>query len=300
MHLRAFATAVVMACALTGCADAGVMGGRAEPGGDATSEFSPRRVDQALLTADDLGGPFRLADDEDHEFDSGVDSYDARFGCLTALDVLDNKANDPADAAHEFDTGTEDAVANVLTAVISYRSVDVAEKAMDDLDRELTRCKPVDYTEPDDGTRWEMDPQADTEVRAKGGDRQTTVTGVGIFSGGDVVQHRVARGGRHRRPGRAQCRGRGDGRPHRRPRGLPGRGDPGRRGPAGRGHRARGSALTREGPRRLRPGWRRSRRLSNTRLISKGPAGRESPPAGPRSAERQRTAAAAATTSTRP
>ncbi len=176
---------MLLALALTGCAGAGVMGGRAEPGGDATREFSPRRVDEALLTADDLGGPFRLADDEDHEFDSGVDSYDARFGCLTAFDVLDNKANDPADAAHEFDTGSEDAVANVLSAVISYRSVDVAEKAMDDLDRELTRCKPVEYTDPDDGTRWEMDPQSDTEVRADGGDRQTTVSGVGAFSGGE-------------------------------------------------------------------------------------------------------------------
>ena len=176
---------MLLALALTGCADAGVMGGRAEPGADASSEFSPRRVDEALLTADDLGGPFQLATDEDHEFDSGVDSYDARFGCLTALDVLDNKANDPADAAHEFDTGSEDAVANVLTAVISYRSVDVAEKAMDDLDRELTRCKPVDYTDPDDGTRWEMDPQSDTDVRADGGDRQTTVSGVGAFSGGE-------------------------------------------------------------------------------------------------------------------
>ena len=55
---------------------------------------------------------------------------------------------------------------------------------MDDLDRGLTRCKPVDYTDPDDGTRWEMDPQSDTEVRADGGERQTTVSGVGTFSGG--------------------------------------------------------------------------------------------------------------------
>ena len=177
---------VLVALMLTGCADAGVIGGPAAPGGDATREFSPRKVDQALLTAEDLGGPFQPAEDEDHEFDSGVDSYDARFGCLTALDVLDNKANDPADAAHEFDTGSDDAVADVLTAVISYRSVEMAGKAMDDLDRALTRCRPVDYTDPDDGTRWEMDPQSDTDVRADGGDRQTTVSGVGTFSGGEA------------------------------------------------------------------------------------------------------------------
>jgi hypothetical protein len=54
---------------------------------------------------------------------------------------------------------------------------------MDDLDRGLTRCKPVDHTD-DDGTRWRMDPQSDTAVRADGGDRQTTVTGVGTFSDG--------------------------------------------------------------------------------------------------------------------
>ena len=54
---------------------------------------------------------------------------------------------------------------------------------MDDLDRGLTRCKPVDYTD-DDGTRWEMQPTSDTDVRAEGGQRQTTVSGVGTFSGG--------------------------------------------------------------------------------------------------------------------
>ena len=80
------------------------MGGPGAPGERASRELSPRKVDLALLTVDDLGGPFQQAEDEDHEFDSGVDSYDARFGCLTALDVLDNKANDPADAAHEYDT----------------------------------------------------------------------------------------------------------------------------------------------------------------------------------------------------
>ena len=133
---------------------------------------------------DDLGGPFQRPTDEDHEFDSGVDSYDARFGCLTALDVLDNKANDPADAAHEFDTGSDDAAADVLTAVISYRSVDVAEAAMDDLDRGLTRCKPVDYTDRrrhplGDATRSPTPTSARTEAS-----RQTTVSGVGTFSGG--------------------------------------------------------------------------------------------------------------------
>ena len=54
---------------------------------------------------------------------------------------------------------------------------------MDDLDRALTRCKPVDHTD-DDGTRWQMDPQSDTDLRADGGDRQTTVSGVGGFSDG--------------------------------------------------------------------------------------------------------------------
>ena len=146
-------------------------------------------MDLALLTADDLGGPFQPAADEDHEFDSGVDSYDARFGCLTAFDVLDNKANDPSDASHEYDTGRDDAVADVLTAVISYRSADVAEAAMDDLDRALTRCKPVDHTD-DDGTRWRMDPQSDTDLRADGGDRQTTVSGVGTFSDGPASTSR--------------------------------------------------------------------------------------------------------------
>jgi hypothetical protein len=140
-------------------------------------------VDLALLTEDDLGGPFQPAVDEDHEFDSGVDSYDARFGCLTAIDVLDNLANDPADAAREYDTGSDTDLANVLTAVISYRSADVAEAAMDDFDRGLTRCQPVDETD-DDGTRWQIDPQTDTEVRVDGGERQTTVSGIGSFSGG--------------------------------------------------------------------------------------------------------------------
>ena len=180
---RTLAAGLVLALALSGCSGGAVMGGPGAPGEDASRELSPRKVDLALLTEDDLGGPFQQADDEDHEFDSGVDSYDARFGCLTALDVLDNKANDPADAAHEYDTGSDDAAADVLTAVISYRSADVAEAAMDDLDRGLTRCKPVDYTD-DDGTRWEMDPQSDTDVRADGGQRQTTVSGVGTFSGG--------------------------------------------------------------------------------------------------------------------
>ena len=180
---REAAAGLVLALALSGCSGGAVMGGPGAPGGDASRELSPRKVDLALLTVDDLGGPFQQADDEDHEFDSGVDSYDARFGCLTALDVLDNKANDPADAAHEFDTGSDDAAADVLTAVISYRSVDVAEAAMDDLDRGLTRCKPVDYTD-DDGTRWEMQPTSDTDVHAEGGQRQTTVSEVGTFSGG--------------------------------------------------------------------------------------------------------------------
>jgi hypothetical protein len=180
---RGLAAGLMLACALSGCSDAGVMGGPGEPDASASREFSPRKVDLALLTEDDLGGPFQQATDEDHEFDSGVDSYDARFGCLTALDVLDNKANDPADAAHEYDTGSDDEVADVLTAVISYRSAAVAEAAMDDLDRGLTRCKPVDHTD-DDGTRWQMDPRSDTAVRADGGDRQTTVIGVGTFSDG--------------------------------------------------------------------------------------------------------------------
>jgi len=173
----------VLALALSGCADAGVMGGPGAPGGDASRELSPRKVDLALLTEDDLGGPFQQAEDEDHEFDSGVDSYDARFGCLTAIDVLDNKANDPADASHEYDTGNDDALTSVLTAVISYRSADVAEAAMDDFDRGLTRCQPVDETD-DDGTRWQIDPQTDTDVRVDGGQRQTTVSGIGMFSGG--------------------------------------------------------------------------------------------------------------------
>ena len=180
---RALVAGLLLASTLSGCAGGAVMGGPGTPGEGASRELSPRKVDLALLTEDDLGGPFQQAEDEDHEFDSGVDSYDARFGCLTALDVLDNKANDPADAAHEYDTGSDDEVANVLTAVISYRSTDVAEAAMDDLDRGLTRCTPVDYTD-DDGTRWEMDPQSDTDVRADGGERQTTVSGVGVFSGG--------------------------------------------------------------------------------------------------------------------
>ena len=159
------------------------MGGPGAPGGDASRELSPRKVDLALLTEDDLGGPFQQAEDEDHEFDSGVDSYDARFGCLTAIDVLDNKANDPADASHEYDTGDTTTLTSVLTAVISYRSEKVADAAMDDFDRGLTRCKPVDETD-DDGTRWKIDPQTDTKVQVDGGDRQTTVSGVGTFSGG--------------------------------------------------------------------------------------------------------------------
>ena len=109
--------------------------------------------------------------------------YDARFGCLTAIDVLDKKANDPADASHEYDTGDTTTLTSVLTAVISYRSEKVADAAMDDFDRGLTRCKPVDETD-DDGTRWKIDPQTDTKVQVDGGDRQTTVSGVGTFSGG--------------------------------------------------------------------------------------------------------------------
>ncbi len=75
--------------------DAGVMGGPAAPGDDATREFSPRKVDEARCSPRTISAVrSSLLRDEDHEFDSGVDSYDARFGCLTALDVLDNKAND--------------------------------------------------------------------------------------------------------------------------------------------------------------------------------------------------------------
>ena len=81
---RALVTGLVLVCTLSGCAGGAVMGGPGTPGGDASRELSPRKVDLALLTEDDLGGPFQQAEDEDHEFDSGVDSYDARFGCLTA------------------------------------------------------------------------------------------------------------------------------------------------------------------------------------------------------------------------
>lgn len=174
----------VLLVALTGCATAGHMGDPAEPGPDASQEFGPARVQRALLTEEDLGGPFEVAPSDDDDFDSGVDYYDQRFGCLTAFDVLDNKANDPADAAREFDTGVAGAVADVLTAVISYRSEDLADKAMDDLARELKRCRAVDYTDPSDGIRWQLEPHADEEGRADGGDRQINVGGTGTFSGG--------------------------------------------------------------------------------------------------------------------
>ena len=54
---RTLAAGLVLAGALSGCAGGAVMGDPGAPGGDASRELSPRKVDLALLTEDDLGGP---------------------------------------------------------------------------------------------------------------------------------------------------------------------------------------------------------------------------------------------------
>jgi hypothetical protein len=166
---RVLAATVLLLLALVGCSGAGVMGPAGRPGPGASQELGPHRVQQALLDRDDVGGPFVEVDNDSH--DSGVDTYQANLGCVTALDVLDNKANDPADAARTFSVG-EAAVATVSTAVISYRSGELADRAMDDLARGLERCAPIDVE--DENGHWELEPETDEDGWA-GGDRQVNV-----------------------------------------------------------------------------------------------------------------------------
>ena len=157
--------------ALTACSSVGVMGPAGKPGPDASQEFGPNRVQQSLLDIDDLGGPFEQVDNDSN--DSGVDSSDPSLGCVNSLDLLDNKANDPADASRSFSIG-ESSAATVTTVVVSYRSADLADRAMDDLARGLERCQPVDVDE--DGTgHFDLEPSTDEDSWADG-DRQINVS----------------------------------------------------------------------------------------------------------------------------
>jgi hypothetical protein len=168
--------AVALTLGFAGCTGAGVMGPAGRPGPGASQELGPHAVQRALLDRDDVGGPFVEVDNDSH--DSGVDAYRANLGCVTALDVLDNKANDPADAARTFSVG-EAAVATVSTAVISYRSAELADQAMDDLARGLERCAPVDVE--DENGHWELEPETD-EMGWAGGDRQTNIAMTGTVA----------------------------------------------------------------------------------------------------------------------
>jgi hypothetical protein len=161
---------VLLPLTLTACSGVGVMGPPGAPAPGSSQEFGPHRVQQALLDRDDVGGPFDKVDNDSN--DSGVDSSDPTLGCVSSLDVLDNKSNDPADAARDFYVGQEETAAHVATAVISYRDADLADKAMDDLARGLTRCEPIDVEE--DQGHFELEPTTDEDGWADG-DRQINI-----------------------------------------------------------------------------------------------------------------------------
>ena len=153
------------------------MGPAGKPGPGASQEFGPNRVQQSLLDIDDLGGPFEQVDNDSN--DSGVDSTDPTLGCVNSLDLLDNKANDPADASRSFSVG-EAAAAYVTTVVISYRSPELADRAMDDLAGGLERCETVDVDE--DGTgHFDLEPSTDKDSWADG-DRQINVRLIGTLT----------------------------------------------------------------------------------------------------------------------
>ena len=153
------------------------MGPAGRPGPGASQEFGPNRVQQSLLDIDDLGGPFGEVDNDSN--DSGVDSSDPTLGCANSLDLLDNKANDSADASRSFSVG-DDSAAQVSTVVISYQSPELADKAMDDLARGLERCETVDVDE--DGTgHFDLEPSTDEDSWADG-DRQINIRLTGTLT----------------------------------------------------------------------------------------------------------------------
>ncbi|RYP88625.1 hypothetical protein EKO23_01685 [Nocardioides guangzhouensis] len=180
MHARALAVAAPLLLTLAACSGAGVMGPPGAPGPGSSQEFGPHRVQQALLDRDDVGGPFDEVDNDSN--DGGVDTYDATLGCVTSLDVLDNKANDPADAARSFAVESTSA-ARVGTAVISYRSADVADRAMDDLASGLERCTPIDIDDEDG--HWQLEPTTDEDGWADA-DRQINIGLAGTLTNANI------------------------------------------------------------------------------------------------------------------
>jgi hypothetical protein len=169
--VRLTAALALAALLLTGC------GSGDGSGSSGATVLSKDDLKDAVLTADNVGPDFVV--DEDDEND------DPAPGCLDALDILDEQADEVNKAEATYAADNEVGLPSILSGAASFGSVKDATSAIDSLEDALDGCTKV-TEEDDDGTSYDLDVSSDTEKTANDVDQQLNVDVTGTITSQEV------------------------------------------------------------------------------------------------------------------
>ena len=135
------------------------------------------RLEPALLTVDNLGDAFEVAPDDEDDEDDGPD-----LGCLLDFDLPGVDAveeDDEVDGPEaEFQASAEPNMPLVMHGITDTGDGAEAAGVIDQLWGHLAAFTEVDVTD-DEGMRWQLDVDHDTDTWAPGSDQQLTIVASG-------------------------------------------------------------------------------------------------------------------------
>jgi hypothetical protein len=188
MHLARTSTALAGLAAIAllaaGCGDDSGSGG----GGNDVETLSQEQVEQALLTIDNLGPGFVVAEEDDDE----EDEDDSGLGCLfsdieeSPLDKLAEDDNVEAEVEYEFQAeipspGVQHSISS--SPEVDPDDEDVLQPIVDAIDG----CTEVDETD-DEGNVLDLAVSYDTEISDEKADEQVNLFAEGTMTTPDGVE----------------------------------------------------------------------------------------------------------------
>lgn len=176
-HSARAAAALVTAAVLlaAGCSSAENRQGQASSGG--TEPLTDAQAEQALLTAENLGGDYRQTADD------GSDDDDLTgMGCLSALGELE-EADADAQAETDYEFDGELGVPAVYSAVSSYARTSDLVDALDKFRTAMEGCSRIEDTD-DEGNTITLDLTLDEEKTTTDVDDQINFAGTGTIASG--------------------------------------------------------------------------------------------------------------------
>lgn len=161
------ALTLVTVAALSGC------GGDDGSSSSATT-LTKQQATEALLSLDDLGDGFKVAEDDDDD--------DSSMGCLDDFEGIDDVVGEPTvEAEADYEADTEISLPGVLSAVASFESDAPAKKGMSEIRKALTDCTEVEQTD-DDGTQFRLTIASDDKKAGPEADDQVNLSANGTVT----------------------------------------------------------------------------------------------------------------------